>query len=105
MARRFDCNIFVDGPGRREAACRHHRTRFHLWSPTSVMTTSTSMLARSNNALAANVRTSGINLCPSHDNEGSVVMADIVLPTALLVIAVVALGAFLLYIFSWQQRH
>jgi hypothetical protein len=32
-------------------------------------------------------------------------MADIVLSTALLVIGVVALGAFLLYIFSWQQRH
>ena len=32
-------------------------------------------------------------------------MVDIILSTALLVIAIVALGAFLLYIFSWQQRH
>ena len=29
-------------------------------------------------------------------------MAELILPTAILVIAVVAL---LLYIFSWQQRH
>jgi len=46
------------------------------------MTASTSVLAQSNNALALNARTSGINLCPSHDNEGSVFMAEIVLPTA-----------------------
>jgi hypothetical protein len=32
-------------------------------------------------------------------------VADVILPTALLVIAVVALGGFLLYIFSWQQRR
>jgi len=35
---------------------------------------------------------------------GSVVVAEIILPTALLVLAVVALGALLLYIFSWQRR-
>jgi hypothetical protein len=55
--------------------------------------------------LTPKAKISGINLCPSHDNEGSVVMADMVLPTAILVIAVVALGGFLLYIFSWQQRR
>jgi hypothetical protein len=59
------------------------------------------MLAQSNNALARNARTSGINLCPSHDNEESVVM--VVLSTAILVIGVVAVGAMLVYIFSWQQ--
>jgi hypothetical protein len=32
-------------------------------------------------------------------------VAQVVLPTAILVIAVVALGAFLLYIFSWEKRH
>jgi hypothetical protein len=32
-------------------------------------------------------------------------MDGIVLPTAILVIAVVAVGAMLVYIFSWQQRR
>lgn len=32
-------------------------------------------------------------------------MADIILPTALLVISVVGIGAFLVYIFRREQRH
>jgi hypothetical protein len=32
-------------------------------------------------------------------------MANIVLPTAILLIGVVAVGLCLVYIFSWQQRH
>jgi hypothetical protein len=86
--------------GRREAACRHQRMDFSL-----LIAQNTSVLAQSNNALAANVRTSGIDLCPSHGNEGNIVVDDIVLPTVILVIAVVGIGGFLLYIFSWQRRR
>jgi hypothetical protein len=50
-------------------------------------------------------RISEIDLRPSHDNEGSVVMADIVLSTAILVIGVVAVGVCLVYIFGWERRH
>jgi hypothetical protein len=57
------------------------------------------LVAQSNNALTPKAKISGIDLCPSHGNEGSVVMEDIVLPTVILVIAVVGLGAFLVYIF------
>lgn len=59
----------------------------------------------SSSDLTPNARISGLNLCPSHDNEGSVVMAEIVLPTAILVIGVVAVGACLVYIFSWERRQ
>jgi hypothetical protein len=31
-------------------------------------------------------------------------MADIVFQTAILVVGVVAIGAMLVYVFSWQQR-
>jgi hypothetical protein len=50
-------------------------------------------------------RISGIDLCLSHDNEGSVVMAEIVLSTAILVFGVVAVGACLVYIFARERRH
>jgi hypothetical protein len=51
-------------------------------------------------------RISGLTSGSNHDNGGdAVVVEHIILPTALLVMAVVALGAGLVYIFSWQQRR
>ena len=62
-------------------------------------------LSQSNNDLTPKARISSGISGSNHDNEGSLVVVDIILPTALLVIGVVAVGGCLVYIFARERRH